>query len=149
MRIVERTSLIAKIVLGAGLCVMCHLGSARADFFKLSQMPDPRGEFIRLCAPFMVSRHSHPESVCDCLRTEIQKKITDPEMQDAMLFGITELGVPSISETWIPRTKRRLIGAAMSAVAEPTISCMFDAGEMPKLSRELQNDGGPNPRVGK
>ena len=31
---------------------------------SLFKVPDPRGEFVRLCAPHMVGRWAHPESVC-------------------------------------------------------------------------------------
>jgi hypothetical protein len=106
-------------------------------------MPDPRGEFIRLCAPFMVSRYAHPEAICDCLRTAIRGEIGDVEILDAILFGITEQGVPAIDPKLIAAEKRPLINHTLSAIAEPTMECMFGSGK-PRETDKIPVDGLPN-----
>jgi hypothetical protein len=116
--------------------------AALADPYHLSQMPDPRGEFIRLCAPFMVSRYAHPEAICDCLRTGVRGEIGDTEVLDAILYGITEQGVPSLDPRLIAPPKRLLIDRLLSQIAEPTIECMFGSGK-PKQADEIPKDGLP------
>jgi hypothetical protein len=80
---------------------------ARADPRRLSQMPDPRGEFVRLCAPFMASRYAHPEAICDCVLAALRSEIDDADILDAVLYGVTERGVPSLSASWLPRRSGR------------------------------------------
>jgi hypothetical protein len=116
--------------------------AALADARHLSQMPDPRGEFIRLCAPFMVSRYAHPEAICDCLRSGIRGEIGDIEVFDAILYGITEQGVPSIDARLIAPPKRLLIDHMLSQIAEPTMECMFGSGK-PKEADKIPKDGLP------
>ncbi len=48
----------------------------QASFRSLFKVPDPRGEFVRLCAPHMVGRWAHPESVCGCLHDYAPSTIT-------------------------------------------------------------------------
>jgi hypothetical protein len=117
--------------------------AASADALHLSGMPDPRGEFIRLCAPFMVPRYAHPEAVCDCIRTGIRGEIADQETLDAILYGITEQGVPSIDPKTLPAEKRPLIDRTLTAIARPTMTCMFGSGE-PKEPDKIPKDGAPN-----
>lgn len=117
--------------------------SAYADPRRLSEMPDPRGEFIRLCAPFMVARYAHPESTCDCIRTALRGEIGDEDILNAVLFGVTERGVPSLEPSWLPREKRPLIGRTMSAIAEPTMECMFGSGRVKKAPDKIPIDGLP------
>jgi hypothetical protein len=119
-------------------------GPAAANPRQLSQMPDPRGEFIRLCAPFMVSRYAHPEATCDCIRNSLIGEIGDREVLDALLFGVTERGVPMIDRTWLPPEKRPLIGRTMTAIAEPTIECMFGNGQAKKATEKIPVDGLPS-----
>jgi hypothetical protein len=114
------------------LCLIALCARADADPRRLSQMPDPRGEFIRLCAPFMVSRYAHPEAICDCLRTALRGEIGDNDLLDAVLYGVTERGVPSLSASWLPPEKRPLISHTMTAIAEPTMQCMFGSGQAKK-----------------
>ncbi len=131
----------------AGLCVLAVSMPAWADAQKLSQMPDPRGEFIRLCAPFMVQRYMHPESICDCLQAQIRDTLRDTtgdmEMVDAVLYGITERGVPTIFGSLLPSAKRPLIDQVMSAVAEPTMACMFGNADAARQLRVIPKDGTP------
>src|SRR3954467_3244627 len=116
--------------------------ASMADARQLSLMPDPRGEFIRLCAPFMVSRYAHPEAVCDCVRTAIRGEIGDQEILDAILYGITEQGVPTLDPRLIAPEKRPLIDHTLSAIAEPTMQCMFDTGK-PRQPDTILKDGAP------
>lgn len=142
-------SLVLKSLLAcAGLCVLAVSTPAWADAQKLSQMPDPRGEFIRLCAPFMAQRYMHPESICDCLQAQIREtihdKIGDMEMVDAVLYGITERGVPTIFGSMLPSAKLPMIDQVLSAVAEPTMACMFGNADAARQLRSIPKDGGPS-----
>jgi len=132
----------ARTVFGAGLSLLPASVAAFASALHLSQMPDPRGEFIRLCAPFMVSRYAHPEAVCNCVRTAIRGEIGDQEMLDAILYGITEQGVPTLDPRLIAPEKRPLIDHALSAIAEPTMECMFGSGK-PRQPDAIPKDGMP------
>ncbi|MDB5547447.1 MAG: hypothetical protein JWP21_894 [Tardiphaga sp.] len=90
------------------------------------KLPDPRGEFVRLCAPHMVGRWAHPESVCICLHDHAVAGIEDSDLREALLRGISETGVPAIENDWVPATKRPQINAAFTQIARPTLQCMFD-----------------------
>ncbi|MEH2482765.1 hypothetical protein V1282_006122 [Nitrobacteraceae bacterium AZCC 2146] len=133
----------AGILLTGWLAVAC-LAPAAADPRNLSQMPDPRGEFIRLCAPFMVSRYAHPEAICDCVRTSLISEIGDQQVLDAILFGVTERGVPMLDRSWLPPEKRPLIGRTMTAIAEPTMECMFGNGQVKRAADKIPIDGFPS-----
>ena len=50
----------------------------QTSFRSLFKVPDPRGEFVRLCAPHMVGRWAHPESVCSCLHDYAAAKFFGP-----------------------------------------------------------------------
>lgn len=114
-----------------------------AESQRLSLMPDPRGEFIRLCAPFMLSRYAHPEAICDCVRNALIGEIGDPEILDAILYGVTERGVPTLSQNWLSREKWPLIGRTMTAIAEPTLECMFGNGPTKRAVDAIPMDGIP------
>jgi hypothetical protein len=121
---------------------------AFADVRHLSIMPDPRGEFIRLCAPFMVSRYAHPEAVCDCLLGALRTEVEDEDIYDALLYGVTERGVPNLTSTWLPTEKRFLISRTMTAIAEPTMDCMFSNGPAKKVLEGIPPSSfGPMPIV--
>jgi hypothetical protein len=139
-----RVAVLVRIVTTAGLWLLALSVAAPGDALRLSQMPDPRGEFIRLCAPFMVSRYAHPEAICDCVRTGIRNEISDQETLDAILYGITEQGVPSIAPSLISAEKRPLIDRTLSAIARPTMACMFGSGEL-KETDKIPKDGAPPP----
>ena len=85
-------------------------GSAQAQVQLRSQLklPDPRGEFVRLCAPHMVGRWAHPEAVCGCLHDYAAAVVEDPDLRDAVLRGISETG------------------ATFTKIAKPTLQCMFE-----------------------
>jgi hypothetical protein len=90
------------------------------------KLPDPRGEFIRLCAPHMVGRWAHPESVCSCLHDYAAATVEDADLREALLRGISETGVPTIETEWVPASKQSEIGATFTKIAKPTLQCMFE-----------------------
>ncbi len=90
------------------------------------KLSDPRGEFVRLCAPHMVGRWEHPESVCGCLHDYAAAAVEDADLRSALLRGISETGVPTIETEWVPAAKRSEIGATFTKVAKPTLQCMFE-----------------------
>jgi hypothetical protein len=96
------------------------------QFRSLTKMPDPRGEFVRLCAPHMVGRWAHPESVCSCLHDYAAATIEDSDLREALLRGISETGVPTIETDWVPPSKQSEIGATFTKIAKPTLQCLFE-----------------------
>ena len=93
---------------------------------SLLKMPDPRGEFVRQCAPHMVGRWAHPESVCGCLHDYAAATVEDTDLREALLRGISETGVPTIETDWVPPAKQSQIGATFTKIAKPTLQCMFE-----------------------
>ncbi|MCA6107341.1 hypothetical protein [Bradyrhizobium cenepequi] len=89
-------------------------------------LPDPRGEFVRLCAPHMLGRWAHPETVCGCLHDYAAASVEDPDLREALLRGISETGVPTIETDWVPPSKQSEIGPTFTKIARPTLQCMFD-----------------------
>src|ERR1700682_5525646 len=83
------------------------------------KLPDPRGEFVRLCAPHMVGRWAHPESVCSCLHDYAAAAVEDNDLREALLRGISETGC-------VPPPKQPEIGATFTKIARPTLQCMFE-----------------------
>jgi hypothetical protein len=100
-------------------------GLARAEIRSSLKLPDPRGEFVRLCVSQMVGRWEHPESVCSCLHDHAASVVEDADLRSALLRGISETGVPTIETDWVPASKRSEIGATFTKVARPTLQCMF------------------------
>ena len=96
------------------------------QFRSLIKLPDPRGEFVRLCAPHMVGRWAHPESVCGCLHDYAAAAVEDTDLREALLRGISETGVPTIETDWVPASKQSQIGATFTKIAKPTLQCMFE-----------------------
>ncbi len=101
---------------------------------SLLKMPDPRGEFVRLCAPHMVGRWAHPESVCGCLHDYAAATVEDTDLREALLRGISETGVPTIETEWVPPSKQSQIGATFTKIAKPTLQCMFEPVELAAAS---------------
>jgi hypothetical protein len=89
-------------------------------------LPDPRGEFVRLCAPHMLGRWAHPEAVCGCLHDYAAATVEDSDLREALLRGISETGVPTIETDWVPPSKQSEIGPTFTKIAKPTLQCMFD-----------------------
>ena len=96
------------------------------QFRSMFKVPDPRGEFVRLCAPHMVGRWAHPESVCGCLHDYAAATVDDRDLREALLRGISETGVPTIETDWVPPSKQSEIGATFTKIAKPTLQCMFE-----------------------
>ena len=98
---------------------------------SLFRVPDPRGEFVRLCAPHMVGRWAHPETVCGCLHDYAAATVEDTDLREALLRGISETGVPTIETDWVPRSKQSEIGPTFTKIAKPTLQCMFEPSTNP------------------
>jgi hypothetical protein len=93
---------------------------------SMLKIPDPRGEFVRQCAPHMLGRWAHPESVCGCLHDYAAAAVEDTDLREALLRGISETGVPTIETDWVPPAKQSQIGATFTKIAKPTLQCMFE-----------------------
>jgi len=89
-------------------------------------LSDPRSEFVRQCAPHMLGRWAHPEEVCGCLHDHAASVVEDSDLRLALLRGISETGVPTIENDWVPASKRSEIGPTFTRIAKPTLQCMFD-----------------------
>ena len=104
------------------------LGSAQAQM-RTPRLPDPRAEFVRQCAPHMVGRWAHPESVCGCLHDYAAATVEDSDLRGALLRGISETGVPTIETHWVPAEKQSQIAATFTKIAKPTLQCMFEPAQ--------------------
>jgi hypothetical protein len=100
--------------------------AAQAQVRSPTKLPDPRGEFVRQCAPHMLGRWAHPEAVCGCLHDHAAAAVEDSDLREALLRGISETGVPSIETEWVPPAKRSEIAATFTKIAKPTLQCMFE-----------------------
>jgi hypothetical protein len=98
----------------------------QVQFRSLTKLPDPRGEFVRQCAPHMIGRWAHPESVCSCLHDHAAAAVEDADLREALLRGISETGVPAIETDWVPASTQSQIGATFTKIAKPTLQCMFE-----------------------
>src|SRR5260370_14435418 len=114
---ISAVAIVVSVILGS---------SAQAQVRSPMKLPDPRGEFVRLCAPHMVGRWAHPESVCSCLHDYAAAAVDDTDLREALLRGISETGVPTIETEWVPPSKQSEIGATFTKIANPTLQCMFD-----------------------
>jgi hypothetical protein len=108
----------------------------QVQFRSVLKLPDPRGEFVRLCAPHMVGRWAHPESVCGCLHDHAAAAVEDTDLREALLRGISETGVPTIETEWVPASKQSEIGATFTKIAKPTLQCMFEPANEAKARDE-------------
>jgi hypothetical protein len=108
----------------------------QVQFRSVLKLPDPRGEFVRLCAPHMVGRWAHPESVCGCLHDHAAAAVEDTDLREALLRGISETGVPTIETEWVPASKQSEIGATFTKIAKPTLQCMFEPANEAKALDE-------------
>ena len=105
---------------------MILIGSAQAQVRSPLKLPDRRTDFVRQCAPHMVGRWAHPESVCGCLHDYAAATVEDSDLREALLRGISETGVPTIETDWVPPSKQSQIGATFTKIAKPTLQCMFE-----------------------
>src|SRR3954452_14870431 len=84
--------------------------SAQAQIRKPLKLSDPRGDFVRQCAPHMLGRWAHPEEVCGCLHDHAAGIVGDNDWRQALLRVIGETRVPTIETDWVPAAKRPEIG---------------------------------------
>ena len=119
-------AIVASFVLAGSAQAQTPLPVRTAQFHSLFKVPDPRGEFVRLCAPHMVGRWAHPEAVCGCLHDYAAATVDDPDLREALLRGISETGVPTIETEWVPPSKQSEIGPTFTKIAKPTLQCMFE-----------------------
>jgi hypothetical protein len=115
-----------RLVWLAALMAAVLAGSAEAQVRSAKKLPDPRAEFVRQCVTHMLGRWAHPEQVCGCLHDHAAAAVEDGDLREAVLRGISETGVPTIESEWVPRSKQSQISATFSAIAKPTLQCMFE-----------------------
>ena len=121
------TAIVASFVISGSAQAQTEPVQARQiQFRSLTKMSDPRAEFVRQCAPHMVGRWAHPESICGCLHDYAAAAVEDPDLREALLRGISETGVPTIETKWVPASKQSEIGATFTKIAKPTLQCMFE-----------------------
>lgn len=113
-------------VSAAVLVSLLMICAVQAQVRTPSRLPDPRGEFVRQCAPRMLGLWEHPEAVCGCLHDHAAAMVEDRDLREALLRGISETGVPTIETDWVPTSKQAEIGATFTKIARPTLQCMFD-----------------------
>ncbi len=113
------SALVATFVLGQSAQAQSQIRSAM-------KFPDPRGDFVRQCAPHMLGRWAHPEEVCGCLHDHAAAAVEDNDLREALLRGISETGVPTIETQWVPVSKRSEIGPTFTKIARPALQCMFE-----------------------
>jgi hypothetical protein len=126
MRIAGKTLMFFRICAVAALGSLMVGSAAQGQVRSPARLPDPRGEFVRQCAPHMMGRWAHPESVCSCLHDHAAAAVEDADLREALLRGISETGVPTIEMEWVPPSKRSEIGATFTKIAKPTLQCMFE-----------------------
>ena len=107
------------------------IGTAQAQVRSPLKLPDRRTDFVRQCAPHMVGRWAHPESVCGCLHDYAAATVEDSDLREALLRGISETGVPTIETDWVPPAKQSQISATFTQIAKPTLQCMFEPAKQP------------------
>ena len=98
--------------IGAGMlaAALCLAASVQAQSARPIGSSDPRADFVRQCAPRMLARWAHPEEVCGCLHDQAAAAVEDDDLRQALLRGISETGVPTIENAWVPSAKRSEIG---------------------------------------
>ena len=119
-------SILAALLLSSPAQAQVQVQPPQTSFRSLFKVPDPRGEFVRLCAPHMIGRWAHPETVCSCLHDYAAATVEDNDLREALLRGISETGVPTIENDWVPAAKQSEIGPTFTKIAKPTLQCMFD-----------------------
>lgn len=77
----------------------------------------------------------------------IQTEIEDHQLVDALLYGVTLRGVPSIDRTWLSADQEAATSSVMSAIARPTIECFFGTRQVKKVMKDTPLDGMPPPPV--
>lgn len=125
---ISSAAILASVLFGGAALAQAQVQfhPPQTSFRSLFKLPDPRGEFVRLCAPHMVGRWEHPESVCSCLHDYAAATVEDADLREALLRGISETGVPTIETAWVPASKQSEIGPTFTKIAKPTLQCMFE-----------------------
>src|SRR3954462_7908127 len=114
----------------AALLLAVLFGSpAQAQIWSWKKLPDPRVEFVGLCAPHMVDRWAHPEPGWGCRHDHAGAAVEGSALREALLRGISETGVPTIENDWVPASKQTQIAATFTKIAKPTLQCMFEPSE--------------------
>lgn len=116
------------VTLAVCLCTVATT-AVQAQARSLLNVQDPRMEFIRQCTAHMVGRWAHPDAVCGCLHDHAAAAVSDSDLRQALLRGISESGVPTIDNDWVPQSKQSQISATFTLIAKPTLQCMFDPRE--------------------
>src|SRR5689334_16411005 len=125
---------IEQVIMYFRICAVAFVASllldqsanAQAQMRAVMRMPDSRTEFVRQCAPRMLGRWAHPEEVCGCLHDHAAGLVEDRDLRIALLRGISETGVPTIENDWVPASKQAEIGPTFTTIAKPTLQCMFE-----------------------
>src|SRR6478736_4723425 len=100
--------MILRISVGALAAILLLNQSAGAQSQAMRsalRLTDPRSDFVRQCAPHMLGRWAHPEEVCGCLHDHAAAVVEDTDLRLALLRGISETGVPTIENDWVPASK--------------------------------------------
>lgn len=118
--------LLRLVVALIGSAVIAGSAQGQVSFRSSLKFSDPRTDFVRACAPHMVGRWQHPESVCGCLHDHAAASVEDSDLREALLRGISETGVPTIETDWVPPAKQSQISATFTKIAKPTLQCMFE-----------------------
>jgi hypothetical protein len=118
--------MLARLCAATFVATLLLSASAHAQSRAPIRLPDPRADFVRQCAPHMQGRWAHPEEVCGCLHDHAAAVVEDEDLRDALLRGISETGVPSIENAWVPASKQAEIGATFTKIAKPALQCMFE-----------------------
>lgn len=126
MRGSGRAAPLFRLCAAAAIAFIAMVSSGQAQTRTPMKLSDPRDEFVRLCAPHMLGRWAHPESVCGCLYDYAAAAVEDRDLRAALLRGISETGVPNIEVDWVPLAKRSEIGPTFTKIAKPTLQCMFE-----------------------
>src|SRR5260370_25499273 len=121
------TAIVASFVISGSAKAQTEPVQARQiQFRSLTKMSDPRAEFVRQCAPHMVGRWAHPESICGCLHDYAAAAVEDPDLRQALLRGISQTRVPTIETKWVPASKQSEIGATFTKIPKPTLQSISE-----------------------
>jgi hypothetical protein len=127
---IRSAAIVASLVLAgsaqAQVQIQAKVPVQQIQLRSMLKIPDLRGEFVRQCAPHMMGRWAHPESVCGCLHDYAAAAVEDTDLREALLRGIGETGVPTIETDWVPPSKQSQIGATFTKIAKPALQCMFE-----------------------
>jgi hypothetical protein len=111
----------------AAIVLLNQPAQAQSQMIRTAmKLSDPRGDFVRQCAPHMLGRWAHPEQVCGCLHDHAAAIVEDNDLRQALLRGISETGVPTIETQWVPPSKQSEIGPTFTKIARPALQCMFE-----------------------